>query len=70
MFSEGSNIKNVCQTCVAPIRHPGCHSTCESYKAWREEYDKQKDHIKQATQSFNRDRYYKTDEGHWRKMRP
>lgn len=21
-----------CRTCTYPIRHPGCHSTCELYK--------------------------------------
>lgn len=28
-----------CKFCVAPKRHPGCHSTCKEYKIQREELD-------------------------------
>ncbi len=29
-----------CRYCVAPKRHPGCHSTCPDYLQQRAEYDK------------------------------
>lgn len=29
---------NCCKNCVAPKRHPGCHSECEEYKACNEEH--------------------------------
>ena len=25
-----------CKGCEAPKRHPGCHSHCEAYLAWKE----------------------------------
>lgn len=30
---QKANKKNVCKNC--PDRVPGCHSTCENYKAWK-----------------------------------
>ncbi len=37
-----SNIINCCHGCVAPKRHPGCHSTCPEYLKQRAEYDERK----------------------------
>lgn len=34
-----------CKDC--PDRKVGCHSQCEKYKAWRAEYDKLKEKIRQ-----------------------
>lgn len=31
-----------CKTCVPPKRHPGCHSTCEIYLAWKKDFDEEK----------------------------
>ena len=31
-----------CRYCVAPKRHPGCHSTCPEYKQDRENYNTMK----------------------------
>lgn len=31
-----------CKGCVAPKRHPGCHSTCPEYLADKERHDKEK----------------------------
>jgi hypothetical protein len=33
---------NPCRWCLPPKRTPTCHSTCEEYKLWREEYDRRK----------------------------
>jgi len=34
-------MKNPCKDC--PNRYPGCHSKCERYKAWKQEWDKLKE---------------------------
>jgi len=34
-------MKNPCKDC--PNRYPGCHSKCEQYKAWKQEWDKLKE---------------------------
>ena len=31
-----------CKNCMAPKRHPGCHSHCLEYKQDREKYDAEK----------------------------
>ena len=28
-----------CKECKSPIRHPGCHDTCEFYLQWKQEHD-------------------------------
>ena len=33
-----------CLGCVAPKRHPGCHSSCPDYLAEKAESDRQKEH--------------------------
>ena len=42
--------KNIqcCQGCVPPVRHMGCHSTCEIYKSEKAQYDDEKEQIRQA----------------------
>lgn len=32
-----------CKDCVAPKRHPGCHSVCSEYLAQKAEYEKLKE---------------------------
>ena len=39
-FDIGRKKTNCCYGC--PDRTPGCHGSCEEYKAWRAEYDAQK----------------------------
>jgi hypothetical protein len=31
-----------CKGCVAPKRHPGCHSSCEEYLKEKAEYERKK----------------------------
>ena len=38
-----------CKNCVAPKRHPGCHSTCQEYQDAIEENKKEKEWLKQNT---------------------
>ena len=33
---------NCCHYCVAPKRHPGCHSNCPEHAAEKAEYDRLK----------------------------
>lgn len=35
-----------CKDCVPPIRHSGCHGTCERYLKEKAEYEKQKEYAK------------------------
>ena len=35
-----------CKGCVAPKRHPGCHSKCEQFLKEKEEYEKEKEYIR------------------------
>lgn len=32
--------RNICCTRDCPDREVGCHSTCEKYQSWRDEYNK------------------------------
>lgn len=34
-----NNLK--CKNCKPPIRHPGCHATCQNYLSWKEEHDQE-----------------------------
>ena len=36
-----------CKNCVPPIRHEGCHSTCEKYLAEKEANEAEKQLIKE-----------------------
>lgn len=31
-----------CKDCVPPTRHPGCHGTCEQYKAEKAKWEEEK----------------------------
>ena len=31
-----------CKGCVPPTRHPGCHGTCEQYKAEKAKWEEEK----------------------------
>lgn len=31
---------NCCKGCVAPKRYPGCHASCEEYRADKAEHDR------------------------------
>lgn len=49
-----------CKNCVPPKRTPYCHSTCEYYKKWCEEYKKEKELSKAYIESMDDiiDSYY------------
>ena len=36
------NVIKCCKDCVAPKRHPGCHSTCPEYRTEKAEYEEYK----------------------------
>ncbi len=35
-------MKSDCKDCIAPKRHPGCHSTCPEYLKAKEEWEELK----------------------------
>ena len=47
---------NPCKECVPPERHPGCHTFCEAYIEWKEEWEELKVKIRKQKQmdSWNR----------------
>ena len=53
-----------CKGCVAPKRHPGCHSSCPEYLAQKAEYDRLKaenDRKKSIDANIYNSRYEKID---------
>lgn len=52
-----------CKNCNE--RQIGCHASCEKFKAWREEYDKQKAKIDKETSLCNSLISYRS-EAKWR----
>ena len=42
-----------CKGCVAPKRHPGCHSTCTEYKQDRERYDAKKAELDKKKKAYD-----------------
>lgn len=32
---------NPCHGCEKPVRHPGCHATCERRAEWRRRFDEE-----------------------------
>ena len=42
-----------CHHCVAPKRHPGCHSTCPEYKQDREQYNAKKAELDKKKKVFD-----------------
>ena len=42
-----------CMNCVAPKRHPGCHSTCEEYKKGKEMLNRRNARIKKEKDRRN-----------------
>ena len=44
-WSDGGGIW-CCKDCVAPKRHPGCHSTCKEYKDEKAKDEKKKEKIR------------------------
>ena len=40
-----------CAGCVAPKRHPGCHSTCSEYIKEKAEHDAEREHIRREKDS-------------------
>jgi hypothetical protein len=51
--------KNHCKDCTD--RHINCHSTCERYKAWREELDKRNEKIREVKNRENDIRNYEVE---------
>lgn len=35
-----------CKTCKPPVRHPGCHDTCEFFIKWKQELDELNERIR------------------------
>ena len=41
-----------CKDCAD--RHPGCHGSCEKYKAWRDRYHAQQKHLEENRYRWER----------------
>ena len=54
-----STLNGCCLDC--PDRHPACHSTCERYKAAREEWDLKKQHIRNSREKYRNYFDFKAD---------
>ena len=62
-------MKCPCMGCVAPKRHPGCHSGCEEYVGWRKERDEKGEAIRKekiARREANEARGKRIPKARWR----
>lgn len=50
-----------CKTCVHPIRHTGCHASCEQYIEWKYENDRQSKEIRKNREQHNAPITYAVD---------
>lgn len=41
-------MKNPCNKCVPPKRHPGCHDRCPDRAEWLVELDKKREYLRHA----------------------
>jgi hypothetical protein len=42
-----------CKDCVAPKRHPGCHSACKDYIDWNAEHQQKLTKIREINRAEN-----------------